>query len=110
MKQYVFDQLRESDHDLINEFLHKNADKTMMSEIFWVNLPEDLYTPVQKEHSKCHPFYFAVNLSKNSVAFEFLIRSRQILRCNCIAYATPAQRDYIMEFGDRMLEDLKIKL
>jgi hypothetical protein len=110
MKQYVIDQLRESDHYQIKDFLDINAEGTALEGIYWVNLPPDLYSAVQSEHSKCHPHYFAVNLTWNDVAFELLIRTRQTIRCNCIAYATKQQRDYIIEYADRMLDDLEIKL
>ncbi|MFZ2445143.1 MAG: hypothetical protein WAW37_02180 [Syntrophobacteraceae bacterium] len=110
MKQYVFDQLRENDYHQIHEFLKNNAEETVLSEIFWLPVPENLYSHTQKEHSECHPFYFAVNLSRNRVDFELLIRSRQMLRCNCIRYADREQRDYILDYADKMLADLKIRL
>jgi hypothetical protein len=110
MKQYVIDQLREFDYYQIKEYLDTNTEGTSLEGIYWVNLPPDLYSTAQSEHSKCHPHYFAVNLTWNDVAFELLIRSRQIIRCNCIAYATKQQRDYIIQFADRMLDDLKIRL
>ncbi len=110
MKQYVFDQLREQDHDQVHEFLTRNAEKTVFDDIFWLNLPEDLYAEIQKEHRECWPFYFAVNLSQTSVDFELLIRSKNILRCGCIRYADRRQRDYILDYADKMLEDLEIRL
>jgi hypothetical protein len=110
MKQYVIDQLRETDYHQIREFLDTNAESTALEGIYWVDLPPDLYSRIQREHTKCHPHYFAVNLTWNDVAFELLIRSRQVIRCNCIAYATKQQQDYIIRFADRMLADLKIKL
>jgi len=110
MKQYVIDQLRESDYDQIKDFLDGNTEGAALEGIYWVGLPPDLYSPVQSAHSKCHPHYFAINLTRNDVAFELLIRSRQIIRCNCIAYATKQQRDYIIQFADSMLDDLKIKI
>ncbi len=110
MKQYVIDQLREEDHQAITEFLKKNADPTVFSDVFWLNIPENLYTDTQKEHSECPPFYFAVNLSEERVDFELLIRSRQILRCSCIHYADRRQREYILNYADQMLEDLNIKI
>ncbi len=110
MKQYVIDQLRESDYSRILEYMKKNAESAVFEDIFWVMLPEDLYSDTQKEHGECHPFYFAVNASMTHVEFELLIRSRQILRCSCIRYATPKQRDYIIDFADKMLEELEIKI
>lgn len=110
MKQYVIDQLRESDYDDILDFLNKNTEKTALEGLYWVELPKNLYSPIQNDHKDCQSFYFAVNLTLNSVAFEFLIRSRQIIRCSCISYATPKQKDYIMQFADGMLEKLNLQL
>jgi hypothetical protein len=110
MKQYVIDQLRESDHSQILAYLKNDAEEAEFGDVFWHKLPEELYTDIQKEHTDCQPFCFAINLSLNQVDFELLIRSRQILRCNCIGYANKAQRDYILDYADRMLKDLGIRL
>ena len=110
MKQYVIDQLREEDHQKVLQFLGDHADKTAMEGIFWLDLPRDLYTPVQAEHTDCQPYYFAVSLDFGRAAFELLVRSRQILRCGCIAYATPRQRDFLLQFADHMLEQLGIRI
>jgi hypothetical protein len=110
MKQYVIDQLRETDYTQILEFLKSKAERVVLEDIFWINLPEGMYSEVQKEHKNCQPHYFAVNLTRNQVDFELLIRSQQIIRCNCICYADRKQRDYIIDFADGMLEELGIKL
>lgn len=110
MKQYVIDQLRETDYEKILGFLQENTEASEFGDVFWVRLPPDFYTQIQREHDKCGPFRFAVNLSSGQAAFELLVRSRQVLRCNCIAYADPRQRDYIINYADRMLEELKIKI
>lgn len=108
MKQYVIDQLRPQDHQLVKAYLDEKAEKAVFEGLYWVDFPEDLLTTLQAGHESCHPFYFAVNLSEEKVEFELLVRSRRIIRCNCIAYATPAQRDYIIRFADEMLENLDL--
>ena len=110
MKQYVIDQLRESDYVRIRDFLDENADGTSMEDLYWIDLPEELCSQVQRDHKACRPHYFAVSLTPGQVSFELLIRSREIIRCNCIAYASPDQRDYIIQYADRMLEQLELKL
>ncbi len=110
MKQYVVDQLRESDRIIIKGYLRRHSEPTALGEIFWVHLPMELYTPIQREHKSCQPFYFAVNLSRAQVAFELLVRSCQVMRCPCIGYASQAQRDHIINFADRMLDELQIKV
>ena len=54
--------------------------------------------------------FCAVNLSLSKVDFEMLIRAGQILRCNCIAYAGKEQKDYIIDYADKMLAELEIKI
>jgi hypothetical protein len=108
MKQYVIDQLREDDYEKVLELLELKADKTAIEGMYWVNLPERLYSPVQREHVQCQPHYFAVSLDYRRVSFELLVRSRQIIRCHCIGYATPEQRDFILRFADDMLDQLGI--
>ena len=110
MKQYVLDQLRESDYEKILEFLKENADPSEFSDVFWINMPQEELTDIQKQHEQCQPFRFAVNLSLDKADFELLIRSRQALRCSCVGYADKRQRNYILDYADRMLEKLRIKI
>jgi hypothetical protein len=110
MKQYVIDQLRETDYEQILEHLNACTERTLLEGIYWVMLPEDLYSNLQLEHAQCQPHYFALSLDQNSLSAELLIRSRQIIRCSCIAYATPEQRDYIIHFMDNILETLNIRV
>jgi hypothetical protein len=110
MKQYVIDQLRESDYYKIKDYLDERAVKTVFEEIYQLELPGELYTATQAAHTECRPFYFAVSLTMNEVAFEWLIRSRETLRCECIGYASRAQRNYIIDFADSMLDDLGIRI
>lgn len=110
MKQYVVDQLRESDYFRILDYLKEKAEATEFEDIFWVLLPEEMYSDVQKEHAQCRPFYFAVTVTYKQVEFELLIRSRQVMRCSCVGYANRKQRDFILDFTDRMLEELEIRL
>jgi hypothetical protein len=81
-----------------------------MDGVYRLQLPEGMLTPTQAEHSGCQPYYFAVELTVKQVSFEFLIRSSNVLRCKCIAYATPEQRDHIIHFADKMLSSLGIRL
>lgn len=110
MKQYVIDQLRPEDYVKVLEFLDTHCEKTMLDGLYRKEIPEELLTPTQAGHAPCRPHYFAVNLDVRQVSFELLARSSQILRCSCIAYATPEQRDYLIAFADGMLEQLDIKI
>ena len=84
MKQYVIDQLRESDYYRITDYLKENLEGMALDGIYWMDLPENLYGETQLQHTQCRPFYFAVNLNRTQIAFEWLIRSRQTLHCSCL--------------------------
>ena len=50
-----------------------------------------------------------MELGRNAIKFEFLIRSRRTMRCSCIGYATIPQRDWIMNFADELVAELELK-
>ncbi len=108
MKQYVLDQLREGDFLKLEDYLNDNAEPGDLPGIYWVTIPEPLYEKLQHEHSDCQPFYFAINLSRQAISFELLIRTRKRLRCGCIHYASPKQRDYVLTYADGLFEKLQI--
>jgi len=110
MKQYVIDQLRESDHDQIRSFLDERGERTVFDEIYHMDLPKELYSEAQAAHNECQPFYFAINLALTKVSFELLIRSHQTLRCQCIGYATREQREYIIDFAESILTEHNIRI
>ena len=110
MKQYVIDQLRESDFTRILEYLDQHAEPAGLDAVFRLPLPEELHAPHQVMCPKCGAFYFGVTLTYKQVAFELLVRSADQLRCGCIGYANPDQRAYVIDFADKMLEELNIRL
>jgi hypothetical protein len=109
MKQYVIDQLREGDFLELEDYFNGNAEAGDLPGIYWVLVPEPLYGELQSDHTDCQPYYFAVNLDRQSVSFELLIRTRVRLRCGCIQYANKNQRDYILEYADGLFEKLELK-
>ncbi len=77
--------------------------------LYWIVLPDDILTDVQKEHTDCAPFYFGVEMERDLVRFEFLVRSNAHLHCDCIAHATTEQRLYVLDFIDTMLDEEQIR-
>ena len=109
MRHYQLDELRRNDIPRVRDYLQEHAQASSLEGIWWVDLPEDLLSPEQFAHSDCRPFRFAVELGDDFVRFEFLIRSLQTMRCSCIGYATRPQRDFILAFADRLVEELALR-
>jgi hypothetical protein len=109
MRQYLLDEIARNDLPRVREYLNQHASAANLQDIWWVDLSEDLLSPEQFEHRDCQPFRFAVELGDNFVRFEFLIRSQQTMRCACIGYATRQQRDFILSYADRLVEELALR-
>jgi hypothetical protein len=109
MQQYLLDEIARADLPRVQEYLSEHALASILEGVWWVDLPEDLLSPEQFEHRQCRPFRFAVELGEDFVRFEFLIRSRETMHCACIGYATRQQRDFILAWADRMVEELSLR-
>jgi hypothetical protein len=109
MRQYVIDELSFLERDNLDSYLKRTLKPAGLEGAFFLELPDDLWSESQQGHEKCGPFYFAVILEKEQIRFEFLVRSSNNLHCSCIAWATPAQRQFVIDFADRMLAEELIR-
>lgn len=108
MKQYLIDELRPPDHAKIKAHLDANFRLDSIGGIYWIPLEKGLLRGIQKEHLGCQPHYFAVDLEADRLSCEFLVRTRDRLRCDCICYADQKQRNWIIDFIDDLLDKLAI--
>lgn len=110
MKQYVIDELRPQDHEMIKAYLDENFVSSGVGGIYWIPLDKDHFSKTQTEHVDCQPFYFAVALEPNLIAFELLVRTKNKIRCGCMGYATEKQRNWLIGFADAIFDTLKINI
>jgi hypothetical protein len=110
MKQYVVDQLRYSDFEKLKGYLDQTYGTAAMGSIYWIPLAQELLSPVQRDHSECGPHLTAVELDETRLSLELLVRTRNRVRCSCIAYATAEQRDWLIRRVDDILEQLGISV
>ncbi len=110
MRQYLIDDFSCEERDNIDSYLKRNTRPAFMGGVFWIDIPEGLLSGSQAQHlEKCGPYSFAVELTEKEVIFEFLVRNNANLHCDCIAYATKEQREFLLGFIDRMLEEEMIR-
>ncbi len=109
MRQIVIDELSPMERDNLDSFLKRTLKPGPMIGIYWFVLPEDLHSDAQQGHTDCGPFYLAVELEAARLCFELLVRSPTNLHCSCIAYATAVQRQFVLDFIDKMLVDEMIQ-
>ena len=109
MRQYMIDEISFLEHDNLDSYLKRTLKPGGLSGVYFLNLPPDLLGPEQQGHEACGPFCFTAVLEKQSVRFELLVRGVSNMHCSCIAQATPAQRQFVLDFADRMLKEEMIK-
>jgi hypothetical protein len=105
MRQVVIDELSPMERDNIDSYLKRSLKQGPMIGLYWIQLPDDLLSPTQLDHKEHGPFHLAVEVTNTAVKFELLVRSQVNLHCSCIAHATAAQRQYILDFMDKMVEE-----
>ncbi len=110
MKQYLVDELRAVDYTRLKTCLDGRYAVPSHASLYWVPIEPELYSPIQKEHSGCQPFYFALELKPDRLTCELLVRSQQHIRCQCIQYATENQRNWLIRKMDGLLEQLGISV
>ena len=109
MRKFVFDEISSADMRKVRAYLDENAVRSEVEGLYWVELEEDELNIRQREHQACRPYRFAVEVDKNAVYLELLIRSAVTMRCDCVEYATPMQRETILRFGDTLIRECRIR-
>lgn len=109
MRQFVIDELSPMERDNIDSYLKRTITTGPMLGLYWLVLPPDLHSEAQQGHEEHGPFYLAVEVEQYRVRFELLVRSQSNLHCTCIAHATPAQRQFVLDYIDRMVEEELIR-
>lgn len=108
MRQYVVDDLRCSDYEKLKSLLDNTYGNSGIDGIYWIEIAADALTPVQALHNDCKPYYFAVELNENKISAEFLVRSKNNMRCPCMGLATESQRNWIINFVELFLSETGI--
>lgn len=109
MRQIIIDELSPMERDNIDSYLKRSTLPGPLPDLYWLELPAALLAEAQQEHPEHGPFRLAVELCERSVRFELLVRSHANLHCSCIAHASPAQRQFILDFIDAMVAEELIR-
>lgn len=109
MRSIVIDELRPPDMEKLVGHLEANLGSSSLPDVFWLQVPDELLTPGQREHTDCGPHRVAVVTELDSMRLELLVRSSHSLRCSCTGYATSAQRDWLINFMDDLIDELQLQ-
>ncbi|ABB38823.1 hypothetical protein Dde_2026 [Oleidesulfovibrio alaskensis G20] len=106
MKLYVIEDLQPEDISVITGRLKAMELEAGLEDLYWLPVPPEHLTPVQKEHlPRCGPYAMALEISGDALRMELLVRARNMLRCECIAYASPALQSHMTGYLDSLLSE-----
>ncbi|PIE71298.1 MAG: hypothetical protein CSA22_03265 [Deltaproteobacteria bacterium] len=109
MRQYTIDELRPGEYDILKTCLDDRYLHASIGDIYWIPVPEALLSERQARHTDCAPLVVAVHLEAERLSCEFLLRTRSAMRCDCMAYANTAQRNWIIDTIDTLFSDCGIQ-
>ncbi|MFP4084457.1 MAG: hypothetical protein ACOCPS_06995 [Desulfonatronovibrio sp.] len=111
MRSYLVQEINDSDMTKILKSVTEKAYKIPMEGLFWITVPQNLLSQVQNEHQhQCGPHYMALETGKDWIKLELLVRCEQKIRCDCISYATPDQREFMIEYLDRLIRNQDVRV
>ena len=108
MRSLLIDELSPKDVERLRTHLESVGRPSEIRGLYWITLPEDGLSPLQRAHRDCRPHRFAVELDDDWLKIEFLIRPAVGLRCPCCGMADPGQRSLILAWADGLIETLDL--
>ncbi len=108
MRSLLYDEISPADMRKLEEHLTAELQASALPGVFWLHLPAELLSPTQAEHENCGPHRFALVLEEDSLKLELLVRAQGSLRCACTDYATGPQREWLLNYADGLMAELKL--
>ena len=109
MRSYCIDEFVPGELERLAERLDNMELSAGMEDLYWLPVPQNLLTPLQKQHEgECGPYVMALELLDESLRLELLVRARNKLRCDCVAYADHKLVDHMIGYMHGLLDELKI--
>jgi hypothetical protein len=109
VRVYLIDELRKDQVGHVCSHLEHKGFKGPIKDIYWFEVPFELLASLQQEHfPQCGPYIFSLETGKTWLRLELLVRPKNVVRCECIGYAGPKQRAYIIDRLDEIIRELDI--
>jgi hypothetical protein len=109
MRWYGIDELDAADTEKLRKNLTDMELASGVDGLFWLPIPEAMLSALQREHGEhCGPYVMGLEVEKDSLRLELLVRARGRIHCNCVAYADSRLQQYMFAWLENLLKDLHI--
>lgn len=115
MRTYLLEDLIDKDYKTIIDAFDELGFKGPIEGIYYIPMPKELLQQEQLDHlDECGPYFMALEgieqFDDNKFKLELLVRAKTKIRCSCVSYATPKQREHIIEYLDQFIEELEVSV
>lgn len=113
MRSYLIEDLHDKEYEKITNAFKELGFSGSIEDIYYLPLPDALLNEEQKDHlEECGPYFMALESvwspDAGTLKMELLVRGRQKIRCSCVCYPNPQQRDHMLNYLDDFIKDLGI--
>jgi len=109
MRSYLIEELTDEDMASIKARLSEKGFKGALDDIYFIPFPREMLNDEQVEHlGECGPYVLVLETGPHTLKMELLVRGKGRLRCSCISYCTPDQRNQMIDFLDNFVRELDI--
>jgi hypothetical protein len=109
MRSYCIDEFVPGELERLAERLDSMGLSSGMDDLYWLPVPTNLLTPLQKKHEgECGPYVLALEILDEALRLELLVRARNRLRCDCVAYAEQRLVNHMIIYVHALLDEFKI--
>ena len=109
MRAYLIDEIPSPDMKRIAEYLQRNAIRSGLENLYWVQMPEGTGGEGRHEARDGSALVFAIELGSHWIKLEFFLRDLKDLRSLSAGYCNAQQRDFIIDYAHRFIEKLGVK-
>lgn len=109
MRSYLIDEISADHMATIEKHLTEKGFKGALDHIYYIPFPLEMLNDEQQQHyDECGPYMLVLETGRNWLKLELLVRGRGKLRCSCISYCSPEQRQQMLDFLDNFIRELDI--
>lgn len=110
MRCYLIEDIHQDNARKIVKALNDKGWQGPIEGIWYLPVPDSLLSEEQKAHlADCGPYMMALEkldrVEEHDFKLELLVRARNKIRCSCVAYATAAQRERMIETLDALFRE-----
>ena len=98
MRVYLAEDLPPECCRRLTAFLWERNYASAVDGLYWLPVPESLWTPLQREHAaRCGPYAVSLEIGEDFLRLELLVRARNRLHCACIEPADSPTRQALID-------------